>query len=112
MLPKENRLSKKETNKVFKKGKKIFGDFLVLRIVPNSLNLSRFTVVVPKKNFKKATQRNKIKRLIRESLRKKLLRIKKGFDGIFIATSLTLNKDYQEIEKEVEKLLRFANILE
>jgi ribonuclease P protein component len=110
VLPKENRLSKKEIRQVFKRGKVIYGDLFLLKVCLNSLNLSRFSIIVPKKVAKKATQRNRIKRLARESLRKKLPKIKPGFDGVFIATSKILEKDYWEIDEEIEKLLNKAGI--
>lgn len=110
MLPKQNRLSQKEIKQIFKKNKTFQGETLILKIMPNSLPLPRFSVIVPIKVSKKSTKRNKIKRQIREILRKKLPQIKPGFDGIFIANSKILEKNYWEIDEEIEKLLNKAEI--
>lgn len=112
MLPKQNRLSKKDIEKIFKKNKNFRGEFFILKIRPNFLPFSRFSVIVPLKVSKQATKRNKIKRRTREILRKNLLKIKPGFDGVFIATPKIIGKKYKEIEEEIENLLRLANILE
>ncbi|MCD6094486.1 ribonuclease P protein component [bacterium] len=115
MLPKENRLSKKEVELVLKKGRTYRGFFLILKYWKNKLSsedkrLSRFAVIVPQKVSKKATKRNRIKRLIRENLRKRLSQIKFGFDVVFMATPEILNKNYWQIGKEVERLLRLGNL--
>ena len=69
MLPKTNRLTKKKDfENVFKKGKGIKGDFLILRFVGNKTKTCRFGIVVSKKISKKATVRNKIKRRIRAAI--------------------------------------------
>ena len=88
VLPKENRLSKKEVELVLKKGRTYRGFFLILKYWKNKLSsedkrLSRFAVIVPLKVSKKATKRNRIKRLIRENLRKRLSQIRPGFDVVF-----------------------------
>ena len=129
MLPKKNRLKKKEVEDVFKKGRAYRGDFLLLKLVDRShfvprrfkasMNLgcepasieSRFAAIVPMKVSKKAVKRNRIKRLIRENLRKKLPRIKDGFDGIFMALPDSLEKNYWEIGKEVEQVLQKAKLI-
>ena len=83
MLPKENRLKKKKDfEEVFEKGKGYKEDFVYLKIRKNKLKLSRFGFIVSKKFSKKAVVRNKIKRKLRESIRTKLPRIKKGIDGV------------------------------
>ena len=70
-LSKKERLSKnKEFQAVFKEGKKLWINSILLIIYkPNSLNYRRLGIVVSKK-IKKATQRNKVKRWIRELFRK------------------------------------------
>ncbi|MCJ7786923.1 ribonuclease P protein component [Patescibacteria group bacterium] len=112
MLPKENRLKKnKDFKKVFKEGKGFKEDFLVLKKAKNNLKISRFGFVVSKTFFKKATLRNKIKRKLRESVRIKLNEIKKGIDGVVIASPGLETKDFREIKEIVNRLFKKAKII-
>ena len=56
----------KEFNKVFKSGKRVFSDTLTLYYLPSSETKVGFAVG---KKHGKSVQRNKIKRLLRESFR-------------------------------------------
>lgn len=112
MLAKINRLKKrKDFELIFKKGKKFKEDFLVLKIIKNNLNQSRFGFIVGGKISKKASLRNKIKRRLRELVRKKLKKIKKGFDAILIAKEGLENKDFWELEEIINKLFSKARII-
>mgnify|MGYP005839157797 CR=1 FL=1 len=111
MLPKKNRLNKKEVESVFRKGKKITGNFLILKLKKEEKKtFSSFSVIVPVRISKKSTERNKIKRKIREVLRKKLPKIKIGFSGIFIALPNVVDKNFKEIEDEINKLITISKI--
>lgn len=110
MLKKENRLHKREVELVFKKGSNIKEGFLILKYLENKEKdplVPRFAIIVPTKVSKKPTKRNRIKRQIRESLRKKIDKINnKSIDGLIIALPEILEKDYWEIDKNIEKILR------
>ena len=111
MLPKENRLKKKKDfEKVFKKGKAFFVEFLILKIVKNDLRNPRFGFVVSQKVNKKAVVRNKVKRRLREIVRKKLPEIKTNVDGVFIAKKGIEKKDFIATEKTVDLLFRKAGL--
>ena len=72
MLAREARLKKnKDFEQIFKKGKSVKGDFLLLKIVKNKLNKNRFAAIVSQKVSKKAIIRNKIRRRIAEIIRQK-----------------------------------------
>ncbi|MBZ9569559.1 ribonuclease P protein component [Patescibacteria group bacterium] len=112
MLAKINRLKKrKDFDLVFKRGKGFKEDFLVLKMIRNNLNQTRFGFIVGGKISKKATLRNRIKRRLRELIRMKLKRIKKGFDLILIAQTGLENKDFWEIEEIINKLFSKAKII-
>jgi len=112
MLPKLNRLKKKKDfEKVFKLGKGAKLNFIALKLNKNGLKNSRFGFVVSLKVSKKAVVRNKIKRRLRESVKKKIDNIKKGFDIVLVAFPDSKNKDFQEINKTVEKLFKKTGIL-
>ena len=111
MLPKANRLKKnKDFENVFKKGQGFKEDFLYLKIKKNNLKSSRFGFVVSKKFSQKATDRNKIKRRLRELVRIKLPEIKKGIDGVItIVPGFKIN-DFWELEEIINRLFEKANI--
>jgi len=112
MLPKLNRLKKKKDLKlVFKKGKGFKEDFLVLKVLKNHLKNSRFGFIVSKAVSKKTTLRNKIKRRLRELVRIKLKKIKKGIDGVLIVQPGLEVKDFWEIEAALNRIFKRAQIL-
>lgn len=112
MLPKNNRLrQKKDIDNVFKKGKGLKEGLLILKTVKNDLRKTRFGFIVSQKVSKKSTLRNKIKRKIREVVRLKFKTINTGTDNLFIAVPGIEKKDFQEIEKDIAKLLKKANII-
>jgi len=112
MLPRKHRLTQdKDFKKIFKKGKFFIGRFINLRIAKNNLEVSRFGFIVGKKKFKKAVDRNKIKRQLREIIHLKLDKIKSGFDIAIIVKEDIKNKSYQEIDGVMEKVLNKAGLL-
>lgn len=105
MLVSKNRLRKKrDIDNVFKKGKTITGSFIFLRIVKNNLDINRFAFVISTKISKKAVVRNKIRRQLREIIKKDILKTKQGFDFILIAKSQIINQDFKGIEKEINAI--------
>ncbi len=103
MLSKQFRLTKeKDFENAFKKGDAFFTKILGIKYIKNSLDDSRFGIIVGKKISKKATSRNKIKRQIREILRLQVSQIKAGYDIIIITRDSIINSDYWEIEKNIE----------
>ena len=111
MLSKKYRLQKdKDFDLVFKKGKNLGSEFLFLKLRKNGLEISRFGFILSKKISKNATVRNKIKRRLREIIRKKLNDIKPGLDVVIGTKTVIVNKDYQEIKEALEGLLRKAGL--
>ena len=113
MLPKENRLTKKrDFEKVLKRGKGFKQKTLFLKTIENDLPQSRFGIIVSKKTARKAVDRNKIKRQIREIIWKNIKKIKKGHDLVFIAWPLIKNEDYQGKLSIIENSLQKISFLE
>lgn len=105
MLPVKNRLNKnKDFQKVFQKGKGIKENLLTFKWAPNNLKVSRFGFIVSRKVSKKAVLRNKIKRRLREKIRRELPWLKKGIDGVIIVNPAAAKEKSQEIIKSLNRI--------
>ena len=93
---------------VYGKGSSWASGLLVMKALPNGLTLSRYGFSVAKR-VGKAVTRNRVKRLLREILRLKL--IKPGWDIVFIARPAAAGADYVSLEKSVTGLLSRAQLL-
>ncbi len=112
MLSKKHRIKKKkEFENVFKKGKSFAESFLIIKVISNEFSFSRFAFISPSKIFKKAVERNKIKRLIRRVVESNNVFIKEGFDIILIARKEIIKKEYKEIESGTLNLFKKADII-
>ena len=93
---------------VYNKGSSWVNTLLVMKVLPNKLDLSRYGFSVSKR-VGKAVVRNRVKRLLREILR--LTPLKSGRDIIFIARPPAAVADYANLKKSVEDLLSRARLL-
>lgn len=81
---------------------------LVIRVLPNGLDFSRYGITVSRR-VGKAVTRNRIKRLIREIMRRMVLQ--PGWDIVFIARVAAAAAGYAEIKKSAEDVLSRAGLL-
>ncbi len=93
---------------VYEHGRAYVDNRLVLKIMPNNLDITRVGYSVSA-YIGKATVRNRIKRLIKESVHK--LNIESGWDIVFIARKGIIGADFQSISNSVNHLLDRAGIL-
>lgn len=107
MLPRKNRLRKKNDFKlVFKNGKTINDELSFLKVKKNNLGINRFGFVVGTKISKKATLRNKIKRRLTEIIKQNLDKIESGLDIIVVAKPKVIDKNYLEIKQSIDNLFK------
>lgn len=111
-LGKQERLkSKTLIGKLYKEGKSVKSFPLRLVYIQTehtSKYPSQVGVSVPKRNFKKAVDRNRIKRLLRETYRKQKQLVYNTIDKpyVYMISYIGKEKDtYDEIELKMEKLL-------
>lgn len=112
MLPKENRLKKeREFKEVFREGSGVKDGFLFLKFKKNKLDKTKFGFIVSRKVSKKAVVRNKVKRRLREMVRKRLPRIVPGIEGVLMTRPGIEEKNFAEVEESLDRLFRKAKIL-
>ncbi|MDD4990366.1 MAG: ribonuclease P protein component [Candidatus Pacebacteria bacterium] len=113
MLFAENRLRKKKDFERVMKDKQSRGlsvSFLSGRFLGNGLAVSRIGFVVSKKVSKKAVQRNKVKRRLREAARFLFSQIKPGFDAVIFTRPEIAESDFSGIKQSLEALFKKAGL--
>jgi ribonuclease P protein component len=112
MLPKKNRLLKREDfEKVKKEGKKFQGKFFGVLVLKTGGDFSRFGFIFSTKLTKKTVLRNRLKRIFREVIRGLLDKLSVGYDVIFLGRKEVLDKSFFEISEETKRVLKKAGIL-
>lgn len=105
-----NRLKKKEIDNVFKEGKEAREKYLLLKAKKNNLNTFRLAFIISRKISKKAVVRNKIRRRLKEIVRKKNNK-KEGWDIIFVLLrKMTGEESFQEMEEIINSLFKKLKI--
>jgi ribonuclease P protein component len=92
-------------------GKSYAHPFVVLIALPNDMDRSRFGIAAGRSTGK-AIQRNKAKRILRETLRPLIPSIASGWDIVLLARKSTPTEGYPEIQAALTNLLSRANLLE
>jgi len=111
MLARAFRLSREQDFKnIFKKGRRYQGMYYLVRVVPNNRDYSRVSVVVSLKVSKKAVVRNRVKRQTRAIIEKMWYEIKTPIDIVVTIGSDAVDKDFNELERDLQALLRKALI--
>ncbi|NPA54475.1 MAG: ribonuclease P protein component [Aquificae bacterium] len=73
----------------------------------NNLGFPRFAFIVSKKLSKKAVERNRAKRLLKEAIRKEYQFFENlSFDIVFIGRKFILNSKLQDVLKDIETFLK------
>lgn len=102
MFSKTNRLAKdKDIAAAFARGRGFFNPFFTIKYLPK-IGEKRFTVVVSTKVLKKATARNRLKRLLREYLRKNLFKFRDGHYLIIVKPKISRLPETQKVSSFLE----------
>jgi ribonuclease P protein component len=92
---------------IYNNGRSWAGREVVVRAAPNGLDTTRYGFTVSRR-VGKAVVRNRVKRRLREILRRAALRT--GWDIVVIARSPAAQAEYHNLKKSVEELLIKAGL--
>ena len=97
---------------VLNKGKFYRGKHVTIYITENKENVNKIGIAISKK-LAKATKRNRLKRLIRESYRLIKNQLKQGYNIVFIwnKQSDVINNTFKEVNEEIVTLLNKAGLI-
>ena len=110
MLPDENRLRlATDFDRLRKNGKKLVHPLVVLVYIKNQHDTSRFAFPASRK-VGGAVQRNRARRLLRESVRSQLDQIKPGNDFLLIARTKTTKANFDDVSAAVDSLIQRADL--
>lgn len=100
----------RDFKKIFQEGKKINNPLFTLIYLKNNDPKNRLAFIVPKKAFKKAYQRNLIRRRLK-SIFDQINFQTSGLNLIIIAKISLAEKSFKEIEKIIKKTLEKENLI-
>jgi len=99
--------NKREIETLFSKGNNLVGKIVMFKI--SNTNDPKFLVVAPIGKFKRAVDRNRIKRLLRESM--KDIKLSKNIAVIYISKEIeTLENIKNDIDMLAKKMKRYESI--
>lgn len=105
-MPKKTLRKKKDIDHVFKAGQSFYCPILGIKALKNNLNHNRLAVIIGLKVSKSAVKRNKIKRQIREIIRRDFSNKKNNhYDVVVIVMKDIVDKDFIEIRNSLLKLI-------
>lgn len=110
-MDKRNRLRKNEDfKKVYKYGKNYYNRNLIMYVMKNELENTRIGFTVSKK-VGNSVVRNRVKRRIKEIVRRNLRNIKEGYDIILIPKKNVSEINHKELENAIFHIFKLANVL-
>ncbi len=112
MLPTSKRVTTELFGTIVEKGASVFTPTLSLRFISETThNPSRFSVTVSKKVFKRAVDRNNLKRRVNAALIKVYPQVKNGFAGVIFGKNSTNMRSHKELVVDIEELLKRAKMI-
>ena len=98
--------------RVFQKGNSVANRFYVLYVIKKDRKRKTRVGFSVSKKVGKAVVRNRVKRICREVMRKRVYQFENGFDLVIIARSDAAHLSYAQAEKYLDQLLVRAKISE
>ncbi len=110
MIPQKLRLNSSRIETLFKRGGKInLDDCFAARFLPSRDSNCRFCVIVNAKTCPDATDRNRLRRQIYETIRLNLQLLKQPCDLAIICKKNAVGLDFNLIQEKIIKILNHLN---
>jgi ribonuclease P protein component len=112
-MQKQHRLrATADIERLRREGRSVAHPLLVLLVLPNDREISRFGFAVGRR-IGKAAGRNRVKRRMREAVRHRLARqeVATGWDILLIARRPITDASYQQVDEAIGLLLRRARLV-
>ena len=95
-------------SQIHQEGRSAANGLLVIRVLPNGSEQSRFGFAVSKR-IGNAVTRNQVKRRLREVIRRS--QVEAGWDAVFIARRGAEEAGYWQLKRAIDNLLRRTHLL-
>jgi ribonuclease P protein component len=110
-IPKNEWIKKTyEYRRVYEKGRRYYGDYIILFALNNSMDYSRIGISVGKK-IGGSVKRNRIKRLIREIVRHMWAGVVKEKDIVIVAKKEAAGIELKALWADTERVFKKAGLL-
>ncbi len=106
MLSSANRLHKEDVDGVFRRGKPLFVVNMGVRFLKNDEKTTKFSFLIGKKYAKKASERNRFKRLAREAARSLQKNWPEGYNIVVFAIKKPIHLSKEALEFSLSSILR------
>lgn len=106
MLPKASRLRhEKDFARLSVKGRPLYGPYCILRARKSGSDPSKIGFVASGKMFKKAVDRNRVRRRMREAIRPHLKLVPPGYDMSFVARKEVMEAKPKDLRESMLHLI-------
>lgn len=102
---------KRDFSRLYNKGKSFVAPSVVVYVLRNRVRQTRIGITTSKK-VGNAVERNRARRVIRAAYRQLFLRVRPGFDLVFVARKKTTQVKSTTVLLALEKLLQDAHVLQ
>lgn len=109
MLKRDVLRDKRDFSRIYSRGKSVGERYVVLFYMKNGLDCSRRAFLASKK-VGNSVQRNRARRLMRESYREISRKIPAGYDIIMIARKSINEKKFQEVDASLRRAFRKSGL--
>ena len=111
MLKRINRLKKRyQFNYVYKSGEHFSGEHMILYVVASKTKSIKVGLAVTKK-VGKAVIRNRVRRQLREIIKKQVPTLKQSYNIIVVARDNITSASFDVLSNEFSKLIKKANLI-